>query len=62
MGGHTAASLRIIGLYVPCAGSADADLGASITAQLEADTTDRDARPTLVAGDMNAALYPSDRT
>jgi exonuclease III len=60
--GRAHGSLRIIRLYVPCAGSADADLGASIRAQLEADTTDRDARHTLVAGDMNAALYPSDRT
>jgi hypothetical protein len=36
--GRAHGSLRIIGLYVPCAGSADADLGASIRAQLEADT------------------------
>ena len=62
MDGRAHGSLRIIGLYVPCAGSADADLGASIRAQLEADISDRDARTTLVAGDMNAALYPSDRT
>jgi exonuclease III len=60
--GRAHGSLRIIGLYVPCAGSADTDLGASIRAQLEADTIDRDARHTLVAGDMNAAMHPSDRT